>query len=354
MSTKCNPNSAITHNNNMFLQCSSEICKKSYDIKCLGIQPKSFEKLTQDYKDNWICPDCTNNHNSSSSTGGSPGLNKTYVSTESTSTNVNNLRGSQPENRKKLDIPYPDVSQQMLTEMRDFRAEVNARFDSQAGAFQAMQQVFQEMTKDVQDLKQRVTALEEEKCITSEVCTRQSNESAQLRGEVSSLKKSWEDMEQRSRLCNLEIQNIPETEGENLVTIFDSLCTIIQTPTPRESIRAIHRIRPNTASDKPKSIIVELNSRRQRDDIIAAARVRRGITTDKLGLKTKGQPSIVYINEHLTLNNKILHSKAREFAKQNNYKYVWIKNGTILMRKTDSSKSFAVRDLSDLEKKNSV
>lgn len=210
----------------------------------------------------------------------------------------------------------------------------------------------------VKNLEDRISSLEaahavaeSERQINIEQHNAVINENAELREELSTIRNNWEEMEQRSRLFNIEIQNIPEAKGENLLTILDSLGKIIQTPIPRESVRAIHRVRHNKASDKPKNIIVHLISRWQRDEIIAAARVRREITTKDLGMAPQqGQKhKTVYINEHLTLNNKILFSHARKFGKENSFKHLWVHNGTILLRKTDASKAMPIRHLSDLD-----
>lgn len=180
-------------------------------------------------------------------------------------------------------------------------------------------------------------------------------ENCKLRQELDTVRSNWEDMEQRSRLFNIEIQNIPEKKGENLLSIFEAICTKIQTPITRDNVRAVHRVRHNTATDKPKNIIVQLNSRWQRDDVLAAAHVRRGLTTDQLGVDRDGQkPCTVYINEHLTLSNKIVYSKARQFAKDHSYKHVWVKNGTVLLRKTDSSKAHPIRHIGDLDVLNNM
>ncbi|VVC98682.1 unnamed protein product [Leptidea sinapis] len=56
------------------------------------------------------------------------------------------------------------------------------------------------------------------------------------------------------------------------------------------------------------------------------------------------------MNEHLTLKNKRLFRECREEAKRLKYKYVWVKNATILVRENDTSLSFAIRSTGDFTK----
>ena len=45
----------------------------------------------------------------------------------------------------------------------------------------------------------------------------------------------------------------------------------------------------------------------------------------------------IYINEHLTPNNKHLFALAKQKKIAANYKYLWMRNGRVLIRKADNS-----------------
>lgn len=57
-----------------------------------------------------------------------------------------------------------------------------------------------------------------------------------------------------------------------------------------------------------------------RDRRMRAARLPLGITTDQI--EVPGNPKQVYINEHLTEENRILFSKARTTRKELKFEYV--------------------------------
>ncbi|CAG4952146.1 unnamed protein product [Parnassius apollo] len=55
-------------------------------------------------------------------------------------------------------------------------------------------------------------------------------------------------------------------------------------------------------------------------------------------------------SEHLTLKNKHLFRECRNRAKSHDYKFVWVKRGVILTRKTENSPVLAIRLEQDLNK----
>lgn len=61
----------------------------------------------------------------------------------------------------------------------------------------------------------------------------------------------------------------------------------------------------------------------------------------------------IYINEMLCSANKKLLFDTKIFAKNNNFKYVWVRDGMIFIRKSDNQKYFVIKDFTDLNKINS-
>lgn len=158
-------------------------------------------------------------------------------------------------------------------------------------------------------------------------------------------------MEQQARENNIEISNVPERRGENLITIFTHLGGIINYKISPTDITSLHRVpHANTKDSRPKNIIVKFASRMTRDNFIAAFRSKKGITSENLAIT--GPPHKIYLNEHLTLQNKILFRETREKARMREYRYVWVKHGIILARKNDTSAVIAIRSLPDIKKLN--
>ncbi|XP_041986926.1 uncharacterized protein LOC121738757 [Aricia agestis] len=158
-----------------------------------------------------------------------------------------------------------------------------------------------------------------------------------------------QQMEQQARMCNVEVCNLQERRGENLLEIIEIMAKEIKFHIQNSDVVSIHRVpHANNKNSKPKNIIVKFTTRVLRDNFIASYRSSGGLNSTQLSLS--GTPQVIYVNEHLTLNNKQLFRQCREAAKKQDYKYVWVKHGVILARKTDNSPVVAIRSLSDIHK----
>ncbi|XP_045448732.1 uncharacterized protein LOC123657198 [Melitaea cinxia] len=173
--------------------------------------------------------------------------------------------------------------------------------------------------------------------------------SVDCEGKISVLENKILNMEQQARDCNIEISNLPERRSENLLSILECLGNEIKHPIRSTDIVAIHRVPHGDQKDRrPKNIVVKFTSKLKRDNVLAACRTMKGL--DSARLSVSGSPNSVYINEHLTLHYKLLFRRCREVAKQCDYKYVWIKHGTILARKSDTSPVIAIKTSADISK----
>lgn len=162
--------------------------------------------------------------------------------------------------------------------------------------------------------------------------------------------------DQLSRQNNLELSGVPSRGGENLNTILSDLCKKVGFILQDTDIDTIHRVRPffNTGSERNKeglrhpSIIIRFTQRRRKDQLIAAVRARRGITTADIGIP--GPAYNLYLNDHLTPANKLLLKRARELKVKCSYSYLWVRDCKILIRKNDKSGIIRISKESDLQK----
>lgn len=166
---------------------------------------------------------------------------------------------------------------------------------------------------------------------------------------VARLEAKIDSMEQFARQCNIEICNLPDKRNENLVTIIESIGNVVNFPVSHNDIISAHRVPHAQQQDsKPKNVVVKLRSRIVRDNLLSAYRKIKSIKSDQLGIS--GAPVKVYMNEHLTLKNKALFRKCREVASKNHFKFVWIKNATILVREREGMRATAILTDDDLKK----
>ncbi|KAG5869564.1 hypothetical protein JTB14_035890 [Gonioctena quinquepunctata] len=114
--------------------------------------------------------------------------------------------------------------------------------------------------------------------------------------------------------------------------------------------RLLHRVHSNKIhGNLPKNAIVRFYSREVRDQFLASAKLKRQNGENmRRSIRVNDVLSNLYINENLTLHNKIIFKVTRDFAKTYGYKFVWVKNAKIFLRKDDQSHAKLIRSSSNL------
>lgn len=238
-------------------------------------------------------------------------------------------------------------------------------------SFQNFQVIFDQLTKNLQELSVSLTTCKEEVTEFRQQLTdmktrilsleQYEEEVKDLRKEVRDLRTELELRDQRDLSNDIEIKGIPEHRGENLQHVVKNLATKIGVQLEERDIDYITRVgkrNPETAavstyagkaaggSTQPRIIVVRLTRRAPRDKLLSEARIRRGITSDQLDVA--GPPTQIYLNERLTKKNRHTYGLTRAVARELNYKYVWIKHGQIFLRKSDHGKVFQIQNEEDL------
>lgn len=262
--------------------------------------------MTSEKRDNWRCVDCRISGQSVS-----PTLSDVLKE-------LKNLRSSFDELKADVNIIKTSVGD-MTSQLK----EVNSRMEKVEGRLDSVEQA----TTKLESLQRR---LDEAKNTIVEL-TRENNV-----------------RDQYSRMNNVEISGIPFQKGENLVSILGTIYTKVGLDLC--DINRIHRVRrfeqkPNEPS-RPPAIIVQFVRQHSKDQLLAAIRTRRGITTADVGLA--GPAANVYISDHLIPANKLLLKRARELKQLHGFAYLWVRDCKIFMRKSDSSKIIRISSDKDL------
>lgn len=172
--------------------------------------------------------------------------------------------------------------------------------------------------------------------------TRHDVDRLQLR--VEKLEQQLKDNDQRSRLNNVEIKGVPVSQTENLFSIIANIGAHIKCVLPKEQINYIARV-PMRNDKNNKTIVVGVHSRYVKDEFVAAAK-KCTINSAELGLQGTNR---VYVNDHLTLDNKILLNKVKMTTKDRGYAFTWVKGCKIFVRKNPASPVIVIKSESDLK-----
>lgn len=178
-------------------------------------------------------------------------------------------------------------------------------------------------------------------------------ENSTLKSTVSELSERLNNLEQHLREDNLEMQGVPEHRAENLCNLVEQCSRIVGYSFKEEDIVKCTRVaKQNKESKLPRAIIIKFRNVRKRDEFYSAVyRYNKTNPNNKLNtsvLGISGDQKPVYISEHLSPANKMLHAEARKKAKELGYKFVWIKNGRIYVRKQVDSQYIVIKNKESL------
>lgn len=289
------------------------VCGSKFHFGCSGVSERGFERLGTNKK-NWLCASCRDNATSIT---------------------------SEPAQSHNMEVDCVPGNSEVLQLILAKISNLEVKFSS----FQSLQSDLKQVAKDISDLKSSFESKMEE--ITTKVSNIEDRVSSleSTKSVISNLKVIVNELveknahnEQWVRRSNLQINGVPQKAGENLIDLLKTLAKVSGFPFDVKSdLDFVTRVAVmnNADNKKPKPIIVKMQSRYKKDDFLASIRKLKEIKTSDLGFS--GDTGRIYVNDHLSSRNKILLQKAKQRAKEKEYKYCWVRNCTIMVRRNDSS-----------------
>lgn len=267
--------------------------------------------------------------------------------------------------------------QDMQSMLSQFKQEITASFKDmmreQSTDFTGLREEFSEVKKQLSGFEQTTIKFSQECANIKSDVTKLLNLDVETKTKLSSLEKDLSDArvninslsdqlrmkEQQGRLNNLEISGVTFKKGENLYNILNTIASKVNFSLSPSDVDYIHRVRryphqnlatndaSKLSSDIP-NIIVRFTQRKRKNDLLAAVRSRRGLSTADLDVDGPSRP--VFVNDHLAPQNKQLYSQARKIGREMGYKYIWLSDCKIFLRKTDNSKVLHISCVDDISK----
>ncbi|XP_050362914.1 uncharacterized protein LOC126781849 [Nymphalis io] len=343
----CNNNLLVTQKR---VKCSNTSCNRHFHADCIKFNE------AQSSRAKWVCPIC---QGPKSKTG-----NKSSPSDHGKS-----IKESEIDSPVSL-VSNIDSQDAILQEIRNLRREMNEKFEYQQLSLNDFNTKLSEIRGEVRDLNSKFSIMrkeldqvtntvqflsdnfDEQQLINDRYKTDISQlktESTSLRAQLSKVASLMEQLEQRARDCNIEIQCVPEHKSENLLTIVKQLTKVVSCVIDDSDIKEFHRVaKVDSDSKRSRNIIVKLTSPRVRDTILAAVKIfnkkneNNKLNSTHLGIA--GDKQSIYVSEHLSPTNKKLHAATRLVAKEKKYEFVWIRNSRIYIRKNMHSPAILIRN----------
>lgn len=311
------------------LSCSH--CPKKYHYACLSISDANYKKMSVRYKDTYKCPACLCIEKKSDNSN-TPAKPVTLTSPERDSDSKNLIKHIENILDKKL----LDIKNCLITELRQMiKSEVNncmSSFSTElhnlAASHSSLQEEHIKLSKECSELQGRVLCLEES---------------------LVNMSYQYSKQQQWARQQNIEIFGVPELKNESPVDIVIKIGKHVGINLNCHDIEFASRIQPyKPIRDRPRVIVAKMRTRLLKDNILSGLRRSHGITTSDIDIR--GEPKRIFVNDHLTPENKALFKKCKNLATELAYKFVWTKNCLIFVRKNEKSPALSIASEKDLVK----
>ena len=257
-------------------------------------------------------------------------INKNSVSITQIMQNLGEIKNQQDDIKKDLlffktntqaSIRALETAQQTITQSQEF---INTEFEK-------FKKQLSETTKRAESGEAKVVSI--------------SAELPNVKDDNTIQQSNLNDLEQYSRRSMLEVNNIPVDNKENFQDIMTAIAKAINFEEfdYANDVDVAHRLKSNLPVPP---IIVMFKSRSKRNAFYEKRKKLKGVTLKDLELTFTEEKSI-YINELLTIYNRILFKKVRSACKAKHYKHYWTSNGNILCKKTDQSDAIIIKNERD-------
>ncbi|KAJ2950559.1 hypothetical protein O0L34_g8804 [Tuta absoluta] len=342
-----------------FLKCA--ICSAEYDLECANMTIKLFNLMQR--KEEWVCPayNCQrrteNIEQHAGKTGPKNNDDETYVQNIINSQEHNNV------NTKKRSTCGPSDDESDLSKENNVIDNEDNPIVTELKAY--MTQLFQDQTKTlretIKDLSDTIKVQNdhienlEKRIVTLEnAADLKRRDFALLENTLSSLQMDLADKDQGLLVNDLEIAGCPEMPNENCTHLVLHIAKKIGVDLDEKDVVCVDRAGPTRPAEedgtppRPRPIVVRLTRRVLKETLLKAARVRRGLTTEGLGLPEPARK--LYINERLTKCMRLLFQQTRRLKVDHNFQYVWTTGGKIFVRQEQGKPRHRIRGEGDLQK----
>ncbi|RZF35706.1 hypothetical protein LSTR_LSTR009574 [Laodelphax striatellus] len=290
------------------IEVSCSKCKSKFHHYCVGLKPDEA-KCIMDNNGTWNCEVCTSNVILTC---------PTVETTDDSSTSEEPL--------------VINLLKEMKGDMRRMELDLGNSIER--------------CHMDVADILQKLKVQEKQLNICLEKIESQALQILKLKEDNESLHRSLSDLQQYSRTNCIEIHNYPVVPNENIVEVVKEIGKALDYPISEQQIDNCHRL-PTRKTNIPPPIIVKLVRKIDKDGLLNKRRIKRDFSTRHLGLSSDCP---IYMNESLSEERRKVFAAVRKMKTDKGFKYLWIRNGRILVRKTEGQPVIVLEHLTDISK----
>lgn len=350
------------------LKCTG--CNGIYHYQCLEITAAQFKENGPKLKKSWLCSFCTSvgsRRRRNQFTPVQPSRSETILDDSDMSCDVTleesrlvedipGARGEDfsaglttpPNNILHYEPSHSAENAQSATQQSELLNNILAKVSEMQTRFLDIQAIKSEIIQtrsDIAELKNSLNTRFDEMLVRVESVESRVSALEHCKSEMDEVKRNVVDVmaqlrrnEQWVRRSNIQINGVPELEGENLYSVVNTLANLSGYTLDRNTdIDFVTRVavRDDSGTRKPRPIIVKMQARYKKDDFISSLRKLRNLKTSDLGIA--GSLNRIYINDHLSGFNKYLLREAKQRVAHKQYQHCWVRNCTVMVRKSDKA-----------------
>uniref|UniRef100_A0A146MBL4 FP protein C-terminal domain-containing protein n=1 Tax=Lygus hesperus TaxID=30085 RepID=A0A146MBL4_LYGHE len=109
------------------------------------------------------------------------------------------------------------------------------------------------------------------------------------------------------------------------------------------------RRRPLPGFAQPGVLSLTFNRQSEKERFVSLARRKRDLSIRDIGIM-EGENNRIFVNESLTFAKRQILKQAKIFKRTHNYKFVWVRNGRVMMKKDENSNPLEIKKIEDLNK----
>lgn len=340
------------------LRCTGN-CSDTYHFHCGGFLEDAFRRMKPETKAKWKCVGCKTRRVTPRDQESGPSTLKKDDPKDrpkdvpkdcDQERRHSTLKKDDPKDRNQESDPatlkrddskdrqpsYPIPNSAYLEQITSLKSFIKDQFAEYSISLNHNEYLIQKLTESIESLKNEVKSLKEENASLK-------SENARNKEDLAILKSETLELQQYSRRMNLEISELPEAPNEDTKQLVKSVLVALDVNN-FDHATVIHRV-PSSRVDKPKPIIVQFSSKAERDKCLVAAKAKRLKASD---INSSFDSVPVYLNEHLAPGMKKLLHMCKQFKRDNNFQFCWVRDGKLFLRQKENSRVFKVQKDSDL------
>lgn len=297
-----------TSKSDSFVKCVAS-CGKFAHYACAKDDKDGMK--TRGKSREWKCADCRNSSSSKSSAQSTPSeLTKEF-----------------------LVRVMEQFKSEVFDELKTFRLDMSELSTS----VKFVSDSLDTSNKLMSDIREELASLKKE---NKELRERSDN----LTSEVRDLKERLRNLEQYTRKNNVEVSGIPETARESVLDIVKDVGAVLGVEIKERQVAAAHRV-PSYKKDRTPSLVIQFNSRATKDMLLAKYREMKTLSAHQVNSSFPQQR--VYINEHLSPENKVFLAKLKQKCRDVGYAFAWSREGKFFVRRASGENSRRINSYED-------